>query len=171
MQPLKTRNKLLTCLGLMMLSSWFGCHRQPENEKISHNQSEVNPNQTGLAAQYPLLEHLEEQKKYLLANSEEARKEIKPDGKYLNQKFASGRIALTLGEIDGEPAYFYGRIPGTDGEIQVEFLVYKYSNEELDKMVPGRQYQIDWLETIAFMEPFDEGYHHCFVAYRIKELD
>jgi|GEM_PF-4977873 len=138
--------------------------------KPGHSTASTKAGDSALAAENPLLPHLENQKKQLQAHSKKAKQELSPDGKYLNEVFAGGCIVLELDKVDGEPAHFYGKAPNREWEGEMEFLVYKISMDDLDALENGKRYEVSWIETIALMEPFDEGYQHCFVAYRIEPL-
>ena len=117
---------------------------------------------------FPLPEHLQRQKELLLKHSETATEKLDPDGEYLEGKFNSGAIDLVLDEIDGEPSYFYGRLPESDTPGEMEFIAYGISLDELDALVPGEKYQIQWMETVVDMKPFDDDRYRYFIAYHIS---
>jgi hypothetical protein len=132
------------------------------------NRTALSAEDSLLAQQYPLPEHLLAQKDLLLKLSKRA-KGITPDGKHFEGNFNSGAIELVLDEIDGEPSYFFGHLEEADPQGQLEFIVYGISNEKLDQLVPGKKYRVHWMETVVNLQPYDDDRYRYFMAYRIDE--
>lgn len=148
----------------LVMGVFASCH-PPQSKK----QQTLSSEDSLLGIQFPLPEHLQEQKALLLKHSKPAKGVIVPDGEYLEGNFNSGAVELILDEIDGEPSYFYGHLEEDSPDVQMVLVIYGVSDKVLDGLVPGQKYRVHWIETVVFMKPFDDDRYRYFLTYRIDE--
>ena len=154
---------------VLTLGMFAACH-PPHSKKKQQDQGPTTSLEDSLGKEFPVLEHLVVQKELLHKHSKPTKEKVVPRQEDFIGKFNSGVIELILDEIDGEPSYFYGHLEKDSPDVQLVFVIYGSSNEQLDKLVNGQKYRLHWIETVVNLELFGDDRYRHFVAYKIDAL-
>ena len=133
----------------------------------SNSFSRITPPPISLSGQYPLLDHLQPQKDFLLKHSLPASTPFRFDGEALEGNFNSGIIPIALGDSDGEPTAISGYHP-EHKDVYLEFTPCGLVGEALFDVIPGEVYRIHWVETIIDLRDFYGKRYRGFVAIKIE---
>jgi hypothetical protein len=155
---------------LLAMGAFASCRPPLFKTKLAVQAATLSPEDSLLGTQFPLREDLQAQKELLLKYSKPTERVMVPDGEHHQGSFNHGAIELILDEIDGEPNYFYGHLEDDQPQQTMAFIIYGIASKQLDKLVPGQKYRLDWIETVVNTEPFDDDRYRDFLTYRICQL-